>query len=502
MYLDNIDFYHMAKAFLFIDQWIKTEGKEINQRYKLGGSLETIRTSLFSLLNGMSDTTTGSIQVLWYELAENNEKNSIREFQKINTGKIRLTDAELIKGLFLLQRNFDEGSKYIKQPTLALEWEFIENTLHANNFWYFLQKKGYDMPNRIDFLFTLIYKKHRLAGTPEEEWNERIKDIDKDIADTRKSVVFRYYYDMFEGKQGDELQRAVTEAWNEVMTLFRTLDDWFSVPSTYNYIGLLSQCGEDLSRIIMHFEYMSEYSPMKDFEIYLKNRIRYYLRNIRVDENNHINRQYKDHNDIYRILLTLNIHLLNIQNAKLESDSDIYKFPFDVLNTQNWDIEHIDSHHTNALKREEDKIEWINTAKDDLADTLTEDEIRKIDSFVEEKDYSSAMRILKSEAQEDDVDEEIKNSLGNLTLLDAQTNRSYGNHLFCSKRRIIIERIKQGIFVPIATQYVFSKFFDEKGTNRSAWTTADMNKYSAYIIDMLQDYINSNSENNDTNEYE
>lgn len=503
MYLDNIDFYHMAKAFLFIDQWIKTEGKEINQRYKLGGSLETIRTSLFSLLNGMSDTTTGSIQVLWYELAENNEKNSIREFQKINTGKIRLTDAELIKGLFLLQRNFDEGSKYIKQSTLALEWEFIENTLHANNFWYFLQKKGYDMPNRIDLLFTLIYKKHRLAGTPEEEWNERIKDIDKDIADTRKSVVFRYYYDMFEGKQGDELQRAVTEAWNEVMTLFRTLDDWFSVPSTYNYIGLLSQCGEDLSRIIMHFEDMSGHSPRKDFEIYLKNRIRYYLRNIRVDENNHINRQYKDHNDIYRILLTLNIHLLNIQNAKLESDSDIYKFPFDVLNTQNWDIEHIDSHHTNALKREEDKIEWINTAKDDLADTLTEDEIRQIDSFVEEKDYSSAMHLLKSKAQEeDDVDEEIKNSLGNLTLLDAQTNRSYGNHLFCSKRRIIIERIKQGIFVPIATQYVFSKFFDEKGTNRSAWTKSDMNKYSAYIIDMLQDYINSNSENNDTNEYE
>ena len=197
--------------------------------------------------------------------------------------------------------------------------------------------------------------------------------------------------------------------------------------------------------------------------------------------------------------------LSGISNIAMEQGQYLnqVKFPFDVLNTQNWDIEHIDSHHTNALKREEDKIEWINTAKDDLADTLTEDEIRQIDSFVEEKDYSSAMHLLKSKAQEeDDVDEEIKNSLGNLTLLDAQTNRSYGNHLFCSKRRIIIERIKQGIFVPIATQYVFSKFFDEKGTNRSAWTKSDMNKYSAYIIDMLQDYINSNSENNDTNEYE
>lgn len=155
---DNIDFYHMANAFRYIDNWIKNDGKIINQRYNLGGSLDTVRNSFFSLLNGMRNTKTGSVQILWYELAEDKEKSSIKEFQKINTGKIRLTDAELIKGLFLLNKNFEQSSKFIKQSTLAIEWEFIENTLHANNFWYFLQKKGTDMPNRIDLLFSLIYK--------------------------------------------------------------------------------------------------------------------------------------------------------------------------------------------------------------------------------------------------------------------------------------------------------------------------------------------------------
>lgn len=53
----------------------------------------------------MRNSKTGSVQVLWYELAEDKEKSSIKEFQKINTGKIRLTDAELIKGLFLLNKN-------------------------------------------------------------------------------------------------------------------------------------------------------------------------------------------------------------------------------------------------------------------------------------------------------------------------------------------------------------------------------------------------------------
>ena len=140
---DNIDFYHMANAFKYIDSWIKNEGKQISQRYKLGGSLEKVRGALFDLLNGMRDTKSGSVQVLWYELAEDKSRSSIKEFQNINTGKIRLTDAELVKGLFLLNKNFEQSSKYIKQSTLAIEWEFIENTLHSNNFWYFLQKKGW-----------------------------------------------------------------------------------------------------------------------------------------------------------------------------------------------------------------------------------------------------------------------------------------------------------------------------------------------------------------------
>ena len=87
------------------------------------------------------------------------------------------------------------------------------------------------------------------------------------------------------------------------------------------------------------------------------------------------------------------------------------------------------------------------------------------------------------------MDEEIKNSIGNLTLLDAETNRSYGNSLFCTKRRIIIDRIKQGVFIPAATQYIFSKFYDDKGTNRSIWANEDMESYHKYIICMLNEYL-------------
>ena len=144
------------------------------------------------------------------------------------------------------------------------------------------------MPNRIDLLFSLIYKIHKLEGLEGEEFNDVLKEADKEILDTKKSVIFRYYYDMFEGKQGEELQIAVANAWKEVMTLFRTLDDWFYTPSTYNYIGLLSQCGEDISRLICYYNNMSESATQEDFIVYLKDRIKFYLKGVKRDDNGNI----------------------------------------------------------------------------------------------------------------------------------------------------------------------------------------------------------------------
>ena len=490
VFKENVDYFHMANAFKYISEWIKTDGKSINIRYQLGGSLDNVRTSLFKLLNGMSDTKGGSVQVLWYELAENKGKRNIKEFQKINTGKIRLTDAELIKGLFLLEKNFSTSEKYIKQSELALEWEFIENTLHANNFWYFLQKKGFDMPNRIDLLFNLIYKKAALKNIQEEDWDAKLKEVDIQLSDARQSEIFRFYYNRFEGKIGEDLQHEVGKAWDEVMELYRTLDDWFCTPSIYNYIGLLSQCGEDLCRLVLHYEYLPEESTRLDFEDYLKERISFHLRKVKIDnEKKLILSTYKEHDNIYKVLLTLNIHLLNEQNQKLESESDVYKFPFDVLNAQNWDIEHIDSFHTNALKKDNDKKEWIETALADRSDELSKEEKEQINLKIEENALDDAINIIKRNAQEVDTEEEIKNTIGNLTLLDAATNRMYGNSLFCTKRRIIIERIKQGVFVPVATQYIFAKFFDQKGTNRSLWTKEDMEAYHNYIYNVISNYL-------------
>lgn len=494
--LGNIDYFHMGTAFKYIDSWIKTDGRVINKRYNLDGSLREVRNTLFALLNASRNNKKGSVQVLWYQI-EDSSQSSIKEFQRINTGKIKLTDAELIKGLFLLDKNFSGGDK-IRMSELAFDWEFIENTLHKDSFWYFLQMRGTDFPNRIDLLFQMLYKIQRLKSFTEDEWPAQLRIIDNELKDTSKSAIFRFYYDRFEGKFDKDLHLAVKNAWEEVMTLFRMLDDWFSTPNVYNYIGLLSQCGEDLSILILHYFNMPEESSQADFINYLIERIRWHLRGTRIDFGNHkiLNRYNREPKLIFNLLLTLNIHILNLQNSKWESQSDIYKFPFDVLNEQGWDIEHIDSFHTNSLKREEDKIKWIDIALDDLKG-LANEEREIILSLKAARKYDDAIHILKMAANEAEVGEDIKNSIGNLTLLDSSTNRLYGNSLFCTKRRIIIQRMEKGIFVPIGTQYIFYKFFDTSGTNRSQWNQEDMDKYQDYIFEKLESYLPKEGVKND-----
>ena len=94
--------------------------------------------------------------------------------------------------------------------------------------------------------------------------------------------------------------------------------------------------------------------------------------------------------------------------------SPIYKFPFDVYVSQDWDVEHIDSATTNALKRDDEKRSWILSAEHDLqlekSDTQDWDSTR-LSNRIEE------LRTIADESQS--LYE--KDWVGNLTLLDKET---------------------------------------------------------------------------------
>ena len=90
----NIDFYHIGTAYSTIKDWF-TNGLNAKDRTDKNKFLDT-------LLGKKQDTR--SVQVIWYMVEPT--INSVELFTRLNIGKIPLTNAELIKALFLSSSSF------------------------------------------------------------------------------------------------------------------------------------------------------------------------------------------------------------------------------------------------------------------------------------------------------------------------------------------------------------------------------------------------------------
>src|SRR5690606_20595866 len=132
---------------------------------------------------------------------------------RLNIGKIQLTNAELIKALFLKRWNNVEAvdKLRIKQLQIASEWDRIENTLQDDSFWFFIYNKtDGDSPkyaNRIEYIFDLM------TGKPEEEDD--------------KYTFYHFYNDFEESKNNSKSKTPNTDAlWLNVKRYFLTFEEW------------------------------------------------------------------------------------------------------------------------------------------------------------------------------------------------------------------------------------------------------------------------------------
>ena len=67
--------------------------------------------------------------------------------------------------------------------------------------------------------------------------------------------------------------------------------------------------------------------------------------------------------------------------------------------------------------------------------------------------------------------------MSNLVLLDSGTNRSYKNAVFPAKRKTIIEKEKDGTFIPICTKNVFLKYYTQDVIQMTFWDEKDRKAY-------------------------
>ena len=165
----DINSTHICNALKYMDDWFEGKGMEINKRYNGGDgeSKRKMRNSLLEQIVNISET--GPTKVIWYQLSNDEDVDPIKEFTRINNGKIPLTDTELIKALFLQKKNFVGNAKVLEQAKVSLVWEQMENALQRNDFWCFISNKSTDEEDRMGELLKLVFLKTQVKDVMDIE---------------------------------------------------------------------------------------------------------------------------------------------------------------------------------------------------------------------------------------------------------------------------------------------------------------------------------------------
>ncbi len=438
----NIDYYYMSQAFLVIKEWFD---KNPTRKVKFFDSLTNFE------LENYKDTA-NNVRVIWYEIDEN--ESEIEVFTRINSGKIPLTNAELIKALFLNSKNFNDKEKDIKQIEISKEWDEMEYALQDNEFWYFLTKdKNYS--TRIELIF----------------------EIFSDIELKDRYATYRYF------AKKDNIIKIWSEENESIKKVFLSLKYWFNNRKLYHLIGFL--ISEDIETAQSLYKKFKD-TTKSEFKKYLYLIVQKYIKLGEIE-----NLEYgktKDNKKIKRILLLFNIATL------LNSKDSYIRFSFDRFNNEKWTLEHIHAQQEKALSDTKKQKEWLNTTKKYISDCMKskkeknrENLLKRINNAIESK------KIEDFDILQDDIFKifgmsEI-HTIDNLALLSNTNNSALNNNIFPKKRDIIIEKDKAGEFVPICTKNVFLKYYSKDITKLYFWKDNDRKEYLLEMKNVITNFL-------------
>ena len=456
---ENIDFFYIFEAYNAIEAWF--ENRDPSHRLKF----------LQHLLN--DDEAGRNVKFIWFQLAERD--NPVSAFTRLNVGKIPLTNDELIRALFLNRIAPEESESAKAQLQIANEWDQLEKALQDDAFWYFLTNQDRQGQNRIGFLFELLVEA--------EEPN-----------DAAKPDTYNIFYAYSKKLKNNDTTPA--EEWLKVKQAFMTLEEWFEDRNLYHIVGFLIYQRVGINQI----RELSNQITKRIFERRLKEKV--FEKCIGAISLSELNKEElyervsetlkdleygRDPNKIRSILL-----LFNLVTLMKDSRSNL-RFQFDSFKSDEWDIEHVRSVTSNRFLRHHERVAWLKLCLEYLKTEGMEAKLcRKLEKFVQltEKDaldsdfdplYDRILTVFK-ESEEEDAD----NGIGNLTLLDRATNRSYKNAVFAVKRQRLLSLDQSGIFVPLCTRNVFLKCYSPKVDNVMFWYKTDRD---AYLNEMIQTLV-------------
>ena len=420
----------------------------------------------------ISSSLQSRVKLIWYEVTDKVDARDV--FKRLNIGKIKLTNSELVKALFLSSSTSNINEK--EKDHIVEQWDGIEREMHNKKFWAFLtnkDKKQY--ATRIDLLFDIIANK---------------EDNDPDEYST-----FLYFDTLLKGSKNR------LEEWNKIYLDFLRLRDWFNDRELYHKIGYLVTVGDskELSMLLLRAkdENMTNSSFRASLDEDIKKSIDFsplYLEDLSYGKNN---------NDIERVLTLFNV----LSTLQLTKDSQRYPFDNHKSISGGWSLEHIHAQQSESLTRAAEWKEWVRLHKKSLEkfrekQILAESEkdtIDVIDALLKRmKEYTGTeeeFRYINSQfalvvvSGKDDAYSEYKDLISNLALLGKNDNSVLNNSTFDVKRQIITTRLISESYVPICTQRVFLKAYTGEYNQLFFWGKIDRDAYLEALKKVIAPYL-------------
>lgn len=433
---ENIDWYFMHRCYILAEEYFKSHDPQ-------------------KWVNKLLNKDTGAFFIQYQILKDVDNRKSEQIFKGLNAGKIPLTNSELVKALILRENNFKNETYYNEFVEIAQEWDRIEKKLQEPNFWAWLGQESTNDSPRIDMILDIVadlIKEDQQYNIDEKEYQEFYS----------YKVINKYFIES--GNEG-----AVASFWKKVKQCFMTFEDWYEDNESYHLIGYLSLTGKK-KKII-------------------KRLYNQYLNSVMFDLKNHISQvnfsipNYGSGDDARNRLLLFNI--ITCINTKS-------RFRFNDYLQGHYDIEHISPHSGfDRINKKNERIEWMESIRDsklDIFSSLLFDNIKETaendEAFLDF--YNSAIGLTETQKW----DNECLDRLGNLCLLDAKTNRGYGNKPFPLKvKEIVSVDMKQSRYLLPTTKNVFLKYYSDLNVNNLIWDESDAQSYERVIQKTMSEYF-------------
>ena len=439
---DDIDCHYLLEACRCIGDWLHGLLKNPSER---------------AGLDRLKEVFDSRVVLIWYEIPDLSAADQAALFSMLNTGKIALTDAELIRALLLERKpgrtapDSDPPEAAAGRLEIAGRWDDMEAELRDERFWKFLTggrvgEHAASSPTRLDFLLQILalHVNRGVLAEADRRFPGRAPRAVPEEAnrDHFAFFVFSAWLKLLrrQGSGGDSMDGASMWVWERICELCRTIRSWYEDNRRYHRIGFLTATASRpatevmLALTALDRETRSAASDCS-FDEELLALIRQELFGAEPLSPEAFREwvtglQYpKDAHRIRQVLLLYNL-------ACLEALDPGGRFPLELYRDSrlNWDLEHINA----------------------VADTT---------------------------AGEPD------HSIGNLTLLDGGINRAYRNDTFARKRRVILEQEAGGTFIPLCTRKVFLKDFPG-AADPACWCERDKKAYTEEIIRSLCSFLN------------